>query len=158
MEGYPMQLIKKQWLKMVTISLFFVLPLIAAFDAFANALPEVPDAINDALLLLPEIFAAVSTKQWAVVAALAILIFVFLLNKYIIKAEEYANKHWLPLVSAGTGILIAWAAQLYGLEGDMSLSMIGSIILNGLFVGAAASGFWDIFVKFIQKQFFNKED
>jgi hypothetical protein len=153
-----MRFFKKQWLKITVFCLFMVLPIIAAFQAFAKALPGAPEGINDALLLLPEIFASISTKQWSVVAALFILIVVFLLNKYIIKAEEYANKHWLPVVSAGTGILIAWAAQLYTVDGSLGWSSVTPILLNGLFVGAAASGFWDILVKFVLRKFIKKDE
>jgi hypothetical protein len=96
-----------------------------------------PESPEQALGLLPALMAAIRSGNWAVVASLGIMLAIYLLRMFVLpKLKVSASK--LPYISAGVGILIAFAANL-----GAGQSWIAAL-LSGLTMGAAASGFWSL--------------
>ena len=85
--------------------------------------------------LIEKMVKAFNAKDWGIFAGLAIMIVIWGIKKFIWKSLPVGA---LPWVSAGLGVAVAVATGLFaGL-------VWWKAILNGLTVGAAASGLWSM--------------
>ena len=107
--------------------------------------PEVPDIGEDVGGFIDEIVNAFNAKDWGIFAGLIIMALVWILKKFVWKKLPVAA---LPWVAAGAGIAVAVAT---GLASGLTW---WKAILNGLTVGAAASGLWSL----LGKRIFGKND
>lgn len=107
--------------------------------------PDVPDIGDDMGGFIEEIVNAFNAKDWGIFAGLIIMALVWVLKKFVWKALPTGA---LPWVSAGAGVAVAIAT---GLGAGL---VWWKAILNGLTVGAAASGLWSL----IGKHIFGKND
>lgn len=101
-----------------------------------------PENIDQALKLLPMLLEMVQMKNWGMVAALAIMLVTYLFRMYILP-KLAINDRALPLVSGGMGVLLAVAVSLAAGQ------PWGAAIASGVFIGAAASGFWSAVFKYV---------
>ncbi len=103
--------------------------------------PPVPESNFDAIKLLPSIWKALKDKNWAIAVSLLIMLLVWAGRKFVVPG---LNPSAVPLVVAGMGLLVGLAGSI-----GAGAPIIPSL-LSGLFVGAAASGFWEqIFKHFL---------
>jgi len=113
------------------------------FPLFLIAAPTVPTDPMGALKLVQDIYAAILTKNWAMVGSLVVFVLVYAYRTFILPKTKFSPKI-LPLISAGIGIAVAVAGNIF--IGDSFLQAI----IGGVFIGNAASGFWST-VKAITK-------
>lgn len=113
-----------------------------AADAPADAVepPDVPDIGEDVGGFIDELVNAFNAKDWGILAGLIIMALIWILKKFVWKALPLAA---LPWVSAGAGVAVAVAT---GLAAGL---IWWKAILNGLTVGAAASGLWSLVGKHV---------
>ncbi len=105
--------------------------LIAPAQADEVAAPSTP---QEAIGLLPGLIDAVKQSKWGAVAAILLMLLVF------------AIKTWfLPKASADWAAFLAAALPVAGMLGASLYSgkPVGESLLSAVFVGAAASGFWE---------------
>lgn len=95
----------------------------------------IADVEKDPGAYVEKLVQAFNAKDWGIFAGLAIMLSLWILKKFIWKSLPVGA---LPWVSSGTGVVVAVASGLF----------VGLIwwkaILNGLTVGAAASGLWSM--------------
>lgn len=113
---------------------------------FAWATPEVPTDATQVLALIPEVMKALNVKNWTMLAALVILIGVWALRTYVLP-KDGSHDDKLPIYSAIIGVLVSVAGYLYEGTGTWYQA-----VLSGIFVGNAASGFWDMLVSRLVKK------
>lgn len=119
-------------------------PVEAAKPAAAAAAEPLPVEGNEGEYI-KALVKAFNAKDWGIFAGLALMILVWVLKKFIWKTLPVGV---LPWVSAGAGVAVAVATGLFtGL-------IWWRAILNGLTVGAAASGLWSM----VGKKIFGKNE
>lgn len=116
---------------------FFVA--ILAFGADAIVEPTTP---SDAIGFLGPILEAFKSKNWAAFAALLIMILVYGVRQLGLPFLK-DKPALLALISQLVGCVAAISVALY------SGTPVWSAVLGGMFISAAASGFWSSLFKFI---------
>lgn len=127
------------------IAIFFTGPLLWAQDMATEVIAPVTEALTvlETVSMLQKIVEAAGSKNWALVASMIIMALVFVVKKWVLPREK---KAWLPLVATGLGVAVSVATNL-----AMGHQGILESVLAGIFVGNAASGFWDTFIKGVPK-------
>ena len=112
----------------------------------ASPTPSLMEPTNpgEAIGFMGPLIEAFKAKNWEVFTALLIMIVVYGLR--LILPSLQTKPHVLALVSGGIGVVSSVAMNLYSKVGILNA------IIGGLFLGAAASGFWSQLFKFIFPQ------
>lgn len=100
-----------------------------------------PTNPGEALGFFGPLIEAFKSKNWEAFAALLIMLLVYGLR--ILVPTLQAKPHVLALISAAVGVVASIAMNLHTQVG------VVSSIVSGLFMGAAASGFWSQLFKFV---------
>src|SRR5688572_21431938 len=79
--------------------------------------------------------------NWLPAAALAVMVLVWAVRKLFLAKLD---PKWMPVVSAGIGVLTLIAGNLITLAAGYDTMSVLSIVLSGLLLGTSASGFWDL--------------
>lgn len=122
------------------LSFVFGTFLVACF-AWADGLME-PTNPGEAIGFLSPLVEAFKNKNWAVFAALIIMLVVYGVRQLGLPFLK-DKPDLLAMLSQLVGCVAAVAVALY------SGQPVWSAILGGLFIGAAASGFWSSLFKFV---------
>ncbi len=112
----------------------------------ASPTPSLMEPTNpgEAIGFMGPLVEAFKSKNWEVFTALLIMIVVYGLR--LILPSLQTKPHVLALVSGAIGVVSSVAMNLYSKVGILNA------IIGGLFLGAAASGFWSQLFKFIFPQ------
>jgi hypothetical protein len=101
-----------------------------------------PQNPTEAMNMIGQIFEAFKSKNWIAVASLIIMILVYAVR--MLGLPLLAQKpELLAVLSQFMGCLVAIAAALY------ANVPIWQALVTGLFLGAAASGFWSSIFKYL---------
>lgn len=106
-------------------------------------------ADKDASEILDGIVNAFNAKNWGIFAGFIVMAFIWGLKKF---AWKSLSTSALPWVSAAAGVVAAIATSL------VAGQIWWKAILNGLTVGAAASGLWSMLGKYIFGKYDKSED
>jgi hypothetical protein len=97
---------------------------------------------GQALGMLGQLIEAVKVKNWGVLASILIMLLVYGMRQ--IGLPKLKDKPaLLAVVSQGLGCLVGIAMSLY------TGANLWNALLGGLFIGAAASGFWSAIFKYL---------
>lgn len=109
----------------------------------ASPTPSLMEPTNpgEAIGFMGPLVEAFKSKNWEVFTALLIMIVVYGLR--LILPSLQTKPHVLALVSGAIGVVSSVAMNLYSKVGILNA------IIGGLFLGAAASGFWSQLFKFV---------
>jgi hypothetical protein len=119
---------------------FGLVVMLTSFIAYAELIE--PKDPAEAVGLVGQIIEAIKVKNWGVLASLVIMLIVYGIRMIGLPYLQKKPEH-LALVSQFLGCLATMAISLYA-GGSVLNAIIG-----GLFIGAAASGFWSAVFKFI---------
>ena len=124
--------------KFPALIVFFLVLLISvvswAQEVVEEVIPAAPST-EEVVGIITSLVAAAKGGQWALVAALGIMVVIWALKTFFWKSLPPKAMPW---VSAAAGVLLSFAATLQG-----GASWLQAAIA-GLFTGAAASGFWSL--------------
>lgn len=117
--------------------------LVADSQPVPGVSPSLTEPTNpgEALGFFGPLIEAFKAKNWEVFAALLIMIVVYGLRLMVPTLQ--AKPQVLAIISASIGVVSSIAMSLYSKTGILSA------IISGLFMGAAASGFWSQLFKFV---------